>query len=150
MNARYAKDGKKEHRWSIAKRTASEKNGFAKIVIKNHLEVNNMNECVICKHHYSQNGRCHLQVRNCLQFEEEPRGKIVYKKVKCKFSLHNEQRIELNKEYEFIEERKGFEAEVIKINYVDFESGIMGLEIRYHENDWIPKADKRKIFRILK
>lgn len=39
MNARYAKDGKKEHRWSIAKRTASEKYGFARNVIKSYAEV---------------------------------------------------------------------------------------------------------------
>lgn len=34
-------------------------------------------KCLTCKKHWSQGGRCSENVRNCLHYEEEPRGKMV-------------------------------------------------------------------------
>lgn len=36
-----------------------------------------MDECLICKRHYTQGGKCLASKKNCLLFEEEPRGKMI-------------------------------------------------------------------------
>lgn len=34
-------------------------------------------ECLTCKKHYTQGGKCSLEHDNCLLYENEPRGKMI-------------------------------------------------------------------------
>lgn len=36
-----------------------------------------MDDCLICKKHYSQGGKCCCNKKNCLLFKEEPKGKMI-------------------------------------------------------------------------
>ena len=47
-------------------------------------------KCLTCKKHWSQGGRCSENVRNCLHYEEEPRGKMV--RTELSFRMRSEER----------------------------------------------------------
>lgn len=108
------------------------------------------NECLICKHHFTQSGKCNEEKRNCLQFENEVRGEIVYKTVIFEIPYPYSKKIEIGKKYKFIGDSQEFEAEVISISYIDFTKQTMRIKIAYHANDWISKEDRKKYFSIIK
>lgn len=108
------------------------------------------NECLICKKHYTQGGSCSHKVRNCLCFEEEPRGKMI--RTRIKVFMYEDATTTLVKSrsiLELEEDGKIYEVRVAKILEVDMEDFSITLEVDYHENEK-PKFEKRKQFKIVK
>ena len=111
-----------------------------------------MDECLICKKHYTQEGKCPGGRKNCLMFIEEPKGK----KIRGTF------RIEMNSNAETsiikpfakisLTDTKGkdFVADVIKINWVNMSSMILSIDADYYEAEMPTCEKKKKMFRVLK
>lgn len=107
-------------------------------------------ECLICKKHFTQEGRCMDNRRNCLAFEEEPRGKKIQKKIEINIiqsatMVKYGERIELT--------NNGFDAfvEVIKIDYVDLDAYTLGLTVSMFEKDepFLFQEDKSSRFKVI-
>lgn len=111
-----------------------------------------MDDCLICKKHYTQNGKCSCNKKNCLLFEEEPRGRMV--RGDFKFSIFGEEKetpiLKYNSKIMIEEHGKSIELTVIKINWINLNTGICSVSADYHESE-MPKCEKRKkIFQIIK
>jgi hypothetical protein len=106
-------------------------------------------ECLICKKHYSQGGRCMANKSNCLLFEEESRGKVI--RTSLKFEIIQNAEIPLIKPHNkiiFSDNGKKIECEIIKINWINMENYIVSVEVDYHENE-MPSCEKRKLFKLV-
>lgn len=92
-----------------------------------------MEECFSCKRHSSQGGNCSgYDVKNCLLFEKEPRGKVKQARVRIVIELSTL----LSHGYNPIRKYG-------RVTFVD-------LEIDYHENDWLPRSEKKSNLHIVK
>lgn len=107
-------------------------------------------ECEYCKKYIMQGGRCYERKRNCIMFDPEPRGKVVRKTIKIPFDFDSSYgKVECHKPVTLVDGKYEFEATVIKIKSVDTDNGEIIAEIDYHENDWTPRNERLKRFRIL-
>lgn len=110
----------------------------------------NNNECLICKKHYIQEGSCSLGVKNCLYFEEEPRGKMVRTKIKIFISEYATTPIlKSGSIIELTDYGRVYKCRVVKILEVNMQDYSVVLEMDYHENQK-PKSEKKKLFKIIK
>lgn len=108
------------------------------------------NECLICKKHYTQSGKCMLNKSNCLLFEEEPRGKKV--RTKLAFDIDPDAETHLIKPFSVIRLEEGGKTEeitVIKILYIDLEKWIIAIEGEFYQNE-TPVFQKKRTFKIVK
>lgn len=109
------------------------------------------NECDICKKSYMQGGHCREGKRNCLMFEKEPRGRIKRAKILLPFDFNGVYgTVKCFKEVTLIADGCEFQAAVIKITEVDIDNGEIHMEIDYHENEWQPRNEKIKKFKVVK
>ena len=115
-----------------------------------------MEECFSCKRHSSQGGNCSgYDVKNCLLFEKEPRGKVKQARVRIVIELstllsHGYNPIRKYGRVTFVDRRTEFEAIVREILEIDFIENTILLEIDYHENDWLPRSEKKSNLHIVK
>lgn len=91
-----------------------------------------------------------MNKRNCLLFEEEPRGK----KVRTKLAFHIDPDVEthLIKPFSAIRLEEGEKTEeitVIEILYIDLEKWIIAIEGEFYQNE-MPVFQKKRMFRIVK
>ena len=95
-------------------------------------------ECYVCKKFIHQGGNCMEYRRNCLAFEEEPRGKRIRQSIAVEIEPEAETEIikpggmmvVFNKDTNY-----RAEAEVCKISYIDFAKWEIGLEADFFEKD---------------
>lgn len=108
-------------------------------------------ECEYCKKYVMQGGRCYERKRNCILFDPEPRGKMIRRRVKISFVFAgNYGKVECHKSVTLVDGKREFEATVIKIKSIDLDNGEIVAEVDYHENDWQPKSERLKKFKIVK
>ena len=112
-----------------------------------------MDECLICKKHYTQGGKCMSDKKNCLLFEEEPRGKMIRGDFIINI-LDNENAetpiLKYNARIVVNDSGRNIEMTVIKINWINLETGMCGMSADYHESE-MPKCEiKKKILKIIK
>lgn len=108
-------------------------------------------ECELCKKSYTQGGRCMDNKRNCLMFEEEPRGKMKRAKILLPFDFDGVYgTVKCFNEVTLIADGCEFQATVIKITEVNIDKAEIYMEIDYHEKDWEPKSERVKKFKIVK
>lgn len=112
-----------------------------------------MDDCLICKKHYTQGGKCCCDKKNCLLFEEEPRGKMIRGEFQIDiFDSENAETPLLKYGSKISVDDNGtrIEMNVIKIKWINLQTGKCGISADYHEKD-MPKCEKRKkIFKIVK
>ena len=94
-------------------------------------------ECLTCKKHFSQGGRCFENVRNCLHYEEEPRGKMV--RTELTF------RIDADVETPVI---KFGEKILVSDNWINLRDMLCNVSADYHENE-MPRFEKTKKFNVV-
>ncbi len=105
-----------------------------------------MNECLICKKHYTQSGNCYLNKKNCLIFEEEPQGRVFYQEFLCKFTVWCGSLIKPGK---YIETEEGMKIKVLKIKEVNLLEQTILVEASFHEKDK-PAEMRRREFVLMK
>lgn len=112
-----------------------------------------MDECLICKKHYSQGGKCIENKKNCLLFDEEPKGKMVRGNFTINiFNNGNAETPILKYDSKIVinDGGKNIEMTVIKINWINLSTGMCNISADYHENE-MPKCEiKKKKFKIIK
>lgn len=101
-----------------------------------------MNDCLICKKHHTQHGDCWLNIKNCLLFDEEPRGEILYKDFCIEFNPFDTSVI---KEDNFVETENGKEIKVIRIKEVDLSRRLIHIEGGYYESEFAPEIKRGKL-----
>lgn len=108
-------------------------------------------ECFRCKKHYTQSGRCTGSVRNCLMFDEEPRGKMVRTELNIRLSDNAETYIIKYNSKIVLDDGKNrtVEMTVIKINSLDLKKWICNITAEYHENEK-PTFERKKQFKFVK
>lgn len=106
-------------------------------------------ECLICKNHYSQSGKCDENKNNCLMFDEEPRGKKIQTKLTFKLDTDSVAEIvKYNSKLIFDDNGKEFEMTVIKINWINLEKMTCNITAEYHENEK-PYFEKKRMFKLI-
>ena len=106
------------------------------------------NECLVCKKHFTQSGTCTCKKNKCLLFEEEPRGRKLRGTFRFRIDTHAETKIIKSHTWMgFVDNGKDFDAEIIRINYIDMASGIISVEADYYESE-MPRSEKRKRFKV--
>jgi hypothetical protein len=108
------------------------------------------NECLICKKHYSQSGKCSSDRKNCLLFEEEPRGKMI--RTELTFSIDAEPEtplIKYNSKVAFEDKGKAVEMTIIKINWLDLSRRICNVTAEYHEKE-MPYFERKAMFKLVR
>ena len=107
-------------------------------------------KCLVCKKHYTQSGKCMERKRNCLLFEEEPRGKMVRTDLSFEIDIEPETPIIKYDSKVVFEDANGksIEMVIIKINSLDLEKRLCNVTVEYHENE-IPLWEKRKLFKLI-
>lgn len=106
--------------------------------------------CNTCKKHYTQSGKCTENKKNCLFYEEEPRGKMI--RTTLSFEMDNRAEtpiIKYNSKVIFEEDGKDIEMAIIKINWINLKTMICNVDVEYHENEK-PHFEKIKMFTIVK
>lgn len=107
-------------------------------------------DCDTCKKHYSQGGRCMENKKNCLYYEEEPRGKMIRTTLSfCLDSSAETPIIKYGSKVIFDDNGKSVEMTIIKINWINLETMICNIDAEYHEMEK-PRFEKRKNFKIVK
>lgn len=107
-------------------------------------------ECLTCKKHLSQGGRCFKNVRNCLHYEEEPRGKMVRTELTFHMDADAETpMIRFGEKILFSDGSRGVEMTVIKINWINLQDMLCNITAEYHENE-MPRFEKEKKFKALR
>lgn len=107
-------------------------------------------ECCTCKRHYTQGGKCYENAKNCLFYQEEPRGKMI--STSLTFEMNSEAKTpEIRPGSQVIFEEKGKEIEmtVEKINWINLKNMMCNVNVAYHEQEQ-PKFEKVKRFKIVK
>ena len=108
------------------------------------------NECLICKKHYSQSGKCSAEKKNCLLFDAEPRGKMI--RTELTFSIDTDpetQIIKYNSKAVFDDRGKTVEMIVIKINWLDLNRRMCNITAEYHENEK-PYFERKSMFKLVR
>lgn len=106
-------------------------------------------ECLTCKKHYSQGGKCWENKRNCLFYEVEPRGKMVRTNITFGIDVSAETPVlKYNSHIAFEEDGETIEMVCIKINWVNLKTRRCNIDAEYHENEK-PRFEKRKMFKII-
>lgn len=108
-------------------------------------------ECLICKKHYTQGGKCCLDHDNCLLYENEPRGRMIRTKITFDIDVNSPETpiIKYDKKISCEEDGKTIEFTVIQINWLNLETRKCSVDVYYHENEK-PKFEKMKMFKIIK
>lgn len=106
--------------------------------------------CQTCKKYYMQGGKCCENRKNCLFYEREPRGRIIRDTFVFHYSQYAEtELIKTGEIIHFEDDKRHFDAEIIKINYINMKTGYISVEAAYHENER-PRLKKRKLFKRVK
>lgn len=112
-----------------------------------------MADCELCKKHYSQGGKCSCNKKNCLFFDEEPRGKMIRGDFVINiFDSENAETpiLKYNSKIVVNDSGRDIEMTVIKINWINLHTGRCSISADYHESE-MPKCEiKKKIFKIVK
>lgn len=108
-------------------------------------------ECDYCKRYVMQGGTCYENKQNCLMFDREPRGRVKRTKVIVPFDFDGKYgTIKYHGKVTLVDGNQEFEVTVIKILEVDIDNAEIHMEVDYHENDWEPKTERVKKFRVIK
>lgn len=87
--------------------------------------------------------------RNCLMYENEPKGKMVMTSLSFLMDSSAEtQIIKYGSKVVFDDNGKDVEMTIIKINWINLETMICNVDAEYHENEK-PYFEKRKMFKIV-
>ena len=106
-------------------------------------------ECLTCKKHFSQGGRCFENVRNCLHYDEEPRGKMVRTELTFRIDADVETPvIKFGEKILVSDGSKAVEMTVIKINWIKLRDMLCNVSADYHENE-MPRFEKTKKFNVV-
>ena len=106
--------------------------------------------CLTGKKHYSQSGRCREDKKNCLYYEEEPRGKMVRTTFSFKLDSSAETPvIRYGSKVVFEDNHCEFEMAIIKINWINLKTMMCNVDAEYHENER-PRFEKVRQFKIIK
>ena len=108
-------------------------------------------ECLICKKHYTQGGDCYLDnKRNCLMYENEPRGKMVETDITLSLGFGlTPPATPLFKFGETIwltDNLGDWEVKCIAINWIDLSTREFNITVDYHENDRPIREKKKRVF----
>ena len=110
-----------------------------------------MDECLICKKYFTQEGKCYGGHRNCLMFEEEEKGKML--RTTFQFEIVNDAKTPIIKRgnYITVAEKSGrsYVIRISNINWVNMDTFIIRVDADYHEKD-MPRKELIKQFRIVK
>lgn len=107
-------------------------------------------ECLTCKKHISQGGKCYSNKKNCLLYENEPRGKMIRTNITFELGENYETKlIKFGEPILFEENGKTIEMVCIKINWINLEKMTCNIAAEYHENE-TPKFEMKKKFKIVK
>ena len=107
-------------------------------------------ECLTCKKHISQGGKCYSNKMNCLLYENEPRGKMIRTNITFGIGENYETKLIKFGEPILLEENgKTIEMVCIKINWINLEKMTCNITAEYHENE-TPKFEMKKKFKIVK
>ena len=107
-------------------------------------------DCLTCKRHYTQNGNCTEGKKNCLFYEEEPRGKMI--RTNFSFKLENFAETPIIKsgaKMLFEEDNKTIEMIIISINWINLKTMMCNVNAKYYENN-APRFVKMKKYKIVK
>lgn len=109
------------------------------------------NECLTCKRHYTQGGKCCENKRNCLLYEKEPRGRMIRTSITFDIDVRNPSspNIKYGEKILIEEDGKTFEMICIKLNWLNLKTRECNISVDYHENEK-PKFEKMKMFKIVK
>lgn len=101
--------------------------------------------------HISQFGNCYEGKRNCLLYDEEPKGKMIRTNVSFIIdSRASTPFIKCGKKVLFIDDNgKEIEMIIIKINGINLEKMTCNVDVAYHEYE-IPVFEKKKLFKVIK
>lgn len=110
-----------------------------------------MDECLICKKHYTQGGTCCANKKNCLLFEEEPGGKMIRGTFCIEMDMNAVTAVIKPHSSVSLTDKNGrnFKALVVKINWVNMRNFIMSIDADYHEIDMPLCEKKKKLFKLL-
>lgn len=106
-------------------------------------------DCLTCKQHFSQGGECFVNKNNCLFYKNEPRGKMIYTKVKILIDSPRSFEtpvIESGAKIVLEDKGKALEVFVTKVISINLNDRHCDIEISYHEKE-MPSFEKRKLFR---
>lgn len=105
-------------------------------------------ECLTCKKHYSQGGRCSEEKKNCLFYEEEPKGRMI--RTHFSFLVHEAKTpiIKYGSKVLFEDNGKDIEMTIIKINWINLNTMMCNVDAEYHEKEQ-PRFEKMKKFRVV-
>lgn len=112
-----------------------------------------MDECLICKKHYTQGGKCCCDKKNCLLFEEEPKGKMIRGEFQIDIfdSEYAETPIIRNGSKITIDDKGNYiEMTVMEIDWINLKTGRCCIAADYHENEMPRCEKKKKIFKVVK
>lgn len=96
-----------------------------------------MDECLICKKHFSQGGKCNGNRRNCLAFEEEPRGKMIYTTLDIEFCPEMPVWVKYNEKVILADDREFTILDIIAVNFAENFVRVRGC---YHESEKTPEV----------
>lgn len=109
-----------------------------------------MNECLTCKKHYSQGGKCYENKKNCLYYDSEPRGKMVSTKIVLKMDTEPETPLIAPDRRIVIDDcGRDLEMRVNKINWMNLNTCEFCITAEYHENE-APRFERKKHFKVIK
>ena len=107
-------------------------------------------ECLICKKHYTQGGDCYLEKRNCIMYENEPRGKMVRTNITLDLGFcpipQITPRFEFGETICLTDDLGDWEVKCIKINWIDLSTREFNITAEYHENDRPNREKKKRVF----
>ena len=108
-------------------------------------------ECFTCKKHISQFGNCMEGKKNCLLYDEEPRGKMIRTTITFNMDCSVETPIiKYGAKVIFVDDNgKEVEMIIIKINWINLDRMTCNVDVNYHENE-MPIFEKKKRFKIVK
>ena len=106
-------------------------------------------KCLTCKKHYTQNGKCREEKKNCFYYDEEPRGKMV--RTTFTFKLDSSAKtpiIKYGSKVVFEDNNYEIEMTIIKINWINLETMMCNVDAEYHKNE-MPRFEKIKQFKVI-
>lgn len=109
------------------------------------------NDCLTCKRHYTQGGKCCENKRNCLLYKKEPRGRMIRTNIIFDIDVRNPSSsfIKYGEKVLIEEDGKTFEMFCIKLNWLNLRTRECSISVDYHENEK-PKFERMKMFKIIK
>lgn len=101
-----------------------------------------MGECLICKKHFSQGGKCKGNLRYCRGFEEEPRGKMIYTTLNIEFFPEMPVFMKRNEKVILSDNREFTILDIIAVNFVENFVRVRGC---YHESEKTPEVRRNEL-----